>query len=189
MRAVTVFLQMYPQYWNSAWYTAGTRWLLSNVSIGKTTTVFFLQTDLSNHNIPFESAAFYRVSFNFGGVSSWSAEIQLSLKVQKRLTDSKQALIPKRHSSIQVWSELADNTYRYRYTRVTSAHTRHKHMDAHPSIKAYMRYKTRQEGMPQDLVLTWSFVTQNERYHRHRKHYKGVAIQYLKDKNQFVTLM
>lgn len=103
---------------------------------------------------------------------------------------TKGSLIPKRHSSewFRVWSELVEDMYRY--TRVTSAHMRHKQMDAHPSIKAYMQYKTRQEGMPQTyFVLTKSFATQNERYHRHRKHYKGVAIQYLKDKNQFVTLM
>lgn len=62
------------------------------------------------------------------------------------------SVIPKRYSSVQlrVQSELVENMYRY--TRVTSAHMRHKQMDAHSSIKAYTQYKTCQEGMPQDLI-------------------------------------
>lgn len=62
------------------------------------------------------------------------------------------SVIPKKYSSeqLRVQSELVENMYRY--TRVTSAHMRHKQMDARSSIKAYKQYKTCQEGMPQDSI-------------------------------------
>lgn len=115
----------------------------------------------------------YFVSVSF----PWTAENTATFENNwKRLSDSKESLF----STAQdlVWT-CRGHVQGYQ----SLPNTRDKQIDAHPAIKAYTQYKTCQEGVPQELISAHrSFGTQNKRYHGHKKHYKGVAMQYLKDK-------
>lgn len=71
MRAVTVFLQMYPQHLQEC-LAHNTHWGNTKQCVYRKDNDYILPTNRFKQpqNTLFESTAFYRVSFNFGGVSS-----------------------------------------------------------------------------------------------------------------------